>query len=1238
MLHKNFLLLFNIPFHNKTVLPLYIFSFLRRDLFFMSDFGIPQSLSISDVKRNAMAAFRRTVIHGDTSQNAYSAGELIYLPLATGTAGAFWDISTARLEMTVEIYNPNYFVDFINLPRCGFNTVIEECGLEFHNSLHENQRFYAEMIESEMIRRGENSIPYEMTVSNPHDVGGGLAGDLHINLIKPSMVTTAGLPHGVRYPILKQPNASNNSSSVTDVLTQGILLNGNPYLKKPLGRNGWDTITTEDNFYSKLTAGPTLTRTADDSIQHRFHEFAETAFPSNSIFDDRVTLPTQSKYAIYNLDIGTNRTLIQTAEAGTAASDRQYADITTTGANRTTGIYGGSSHGADLFPALPNRFKGPPAVAGQYSKSVPRLQAFGNRRADNTIWDVFPGQTVGGYTPMMWPAKQPCPMDKLQKQIRDARRGVNTKNVQNYYANCKNISVGIPVTITDDAGYGKELWGGDPTKEGTLPLKSHTRGERYSFRVSMKFYSCILGVFAQKWFPSLLIGAGKARIRMKLQQPNVAFQTLMDPCRIIPRTARDRFPYLGCFKSTSTLSDYSSNPLENLAHAIHPILISDYIPGSCFNDMVALGKFPIPSLKTKAMNRITDVISTLTQQVSTSIFGPTGGVAVNSSYAPYAANDARKVMGYLALGDPEQNVADVQIPVPENVTRACGYAAADTAADIAKSGLISAGLVTRALQNVAIELSRNMMFGFPPMILQDQTNNPIVLLGDEDHTSRKGVQKNRNVIEAKVDNVTKASSIKSVNNYHWFTDYTPFFIPNNYAATEAWGVGKRSRQTVWKQGVSDATDTVAAQTKFRPNLTDVENEERLDYEEKGLWWDMYQFPTPQYVPMKKPWDKKSDRKYAMEDIVNESEMCYGTYLPRSVAQVRRTNRQLFSLSNDYESYPGISDRLTYSVMNVAFRCEEVILPEPASALIISSVMEGGITIEAETIKSIEQILQKQDNQKILLNVSAGLINDICFVFQPTEMYSGDKAYGYNSYAFYCPFTSFKFVKQSTDTKTPTGTAIDRLKIPNSSADYNDLGGEPEFYNSLSYGDHIGIRTYLTISTEFFPRIPINDLQTLIDHVCWGDQRRGDVEYLGLEPMLQNAYDTSNYQRVVPFQDGFFSVFTPIETLDDQTMTGNPYWAPLEMNINRTIRGRRSKHPALPYFKPFDGTFHLALNLQPFMGQHDRMNVGSPMVNTNAYLHMENCHMIREHETRMITFIRCFARVVIERGGILQIFT
>ena len=100
----------------------------------MADLALPQSLSISDTRRNAMPAIRRTVLHGSTSQQVYGAGELVYIPVDTGTAGAFFVPETSRLDMTVNIYNKNYFVDFINLPRCGFHALIEEFGIEIHNS------------------------------------------------------------------------------------------------------------------------------------------------------------------------------------------------------------------------------------------------------------------------------------------------------------------------------------------------------------------------------------------------------------------------------------------------------------------------------------------------------------------------------------------------------------------------------------------------------------------------------------------------------------------------------------------------------------------------------------------------------------------------------------------------------------------------------------------------------------------------------------------------------------------------------------------------------------------------------------------------------------------------------------------------------------------------------------------------------------------------------------------------
>lgn len=1198
----------------------------------MADFALPQSLSISDVKRNSMAAIRRTVIHGDTSQNAYGAGEIVYIHMATGTQGAFWVVDTARLDMTVNVYNKNYFIDFFNLPRCGFNCLLEECGVEVHNSLHDNQRFYAEMIESEMIRHGENMVPYEMTVSNPYEVGGGIAGEMHINLIKPSMVTTAGLPHGVRYAVMTQPSGSNVSSSVANILSEGLLLNAQPYLKKSCGRNGYGTIATFNNDNRQATGGFVGKHSADTNLDTEFGWWAQSNLPAASFYDDRLRRGETRK--VWTLD---NRA---TTHVSTDAVNRRYTAPPAAAGDKTA-VTDGTSFGDDLEINTTNRFYGTASSGGAYSKIIPRIKEFGYSDADNTMFDVWYGQTLGNYTPMMWPAKQPCDIEKLKKKLKYAHKGANTKNIQNYYANCKNISCAIPVNLSTDP-FGKKLWGGEDQESTLPPMSDATKGEKYSFRVSLKFYSCLLGVYAKKWFPSLLIGAGRMRIRMKLQQPNIAFQTLMDPCRIVPRTARDRFPYLGVHQTSTgnSLSSLAGCAISCISHAIHPIMISDYIPGSCYNDMVAMGRFPVPQLEMKAMSRPLNTFPTLLQTAPNATNGNTHtksmydanitGATVGTFYdAPYSEASGskgtlKKVNQFIALLAPDEipDLENWNTPYYKNKA-ATLMAPRGSAVDVANASDFitlttaeSIGHVYKVMGDVVTELTRNVHYGFPPLAIESAGN-----IVEVSNSSDPGLTTSQNY--SVYTNIHAADPIYALQNYHWPDDSTHLFIDKGHNGTtlkySAGSVG--TTQQIWHE--NHGTNGHAMN----------------DFRSSGLNWQIHNYPTPQYVPMRNPWDKTASRTISHDDFLSESDLCYGTYLERSVAQVRRTNKNLFSLGTDSAYYPGITERLTYTVSNIAFRCEEVILPESASMQIIASAMEGGITMEAETIKSIEQILQKQDNQKILLNVSAGLINDVCCVFQPTELIQGDKAYGYNSFAFYCPWTSFKFMKQATGTedKQNTNTAV-KKEIPSTPDVYNYLGGEPQFYNGLTFGDNIGINTYLTISTEFFPRMPINDLQTLMDHVTWGDQRRGDVEYLGLEPMIHNAYDSANFQSILPFQDGFFSCFTPIETLNDQTITDNPYWTPLECNVKKVIRGRRAKLPALPFFKPFDGTFHLSFNTQAFMHQHDRMNVGSPMVNTNSYLHMQNCHMLREHETRMLVFIRVFARIVIERGGILQIFT
>lgn len=1229
----------------------------------MADFALPQSLSISDIRRNAMPAMRRTVLHGSTSQNTYGAGELVYIPVDTGTAGAFFIPETSRLDMTVNILNPNYFVDFINLPRCGFHALIEEFGIEIHNSLHDNQRFYAEMIEQEMIRSGENQVPYEMTVSNPHEVGGGIAGGMHINLIKPSMVTTTGLPHGVAYPVLIQPAGSNISSSVANDITEGLLLNAVPSLKRPTGRVGYGLLPS---FHGSaglvhLTDKYKTVHPATNAIiglegQHGM--FAPTNYPITSFYDDRLVVPTQVQYFPVTLDVPQ-----QANVAGSTRNVMGYQNITppistlapvgvdvncdgvavvqesitggesvaNSGYTQSLAVKSGSTYGFDVNATLDNRFSGYPASGGAYSKYRAFVGAYGELNSDNTMFQVGFGQTVGGYTPLMWPAKQPCDYEKLFSQLKQARVGVNTKNVQNYYANCKNIVCSIPVRLTNTYG-ADQIWG---DKEHTLPSMSDpVKGEVTSFRVSLKLYSCLLGVYAKKWFPSLLIGAGRMRIRLKLQQANIAFQTLMDPCRVVPHTARDRFPFLGVFQTPQTTVMAQSNtvatignlvrcPLKSIVHGVHPILISNYEPGACYNDLVCMGRFPVPQMKMSALHDpclAFDVNHARQGELGRTV-PPANQVAgyYTYSHADQALQD-KKVLSRSCVTLPYGGRDPHSISAANPVMSYINYAAANagdgtvTADQLQQRTTQLTEDIFHVMGQMAFELTKNMKYGFPSTDIGglDIDMHQFNRKGDFD-TSHLFAENDRAIGVNWAD-----EPIRRLQNFRTYTRRDNHYNNADEVAPDSYSGGD-----------------VGTQAKILPAISTLHGS---DIQVNALNWQIYNYPLVQYVPTRSPWDKRTTRHLTTADFVNESELCYGTYLERSKAQVRRTNRNLFSLGTNNDHFPGISNRLTFTVSNITYRVEEVILPESASMQIIASAMEGGITMEADSVKSIEQILQKQDNQKILLNVSGGIVNDITFLFQPTETLQGDKAYGYNSYAFYCPWTSFKFIPEKQPVKD-TVMGNKQIKAEASTPDaYNYLGGSPQYHNALHMGENIGINTFLSIATEYFPRNPINDLQTLIDHVTWGDQRRGDIEYLGLDPMLQNSYDTANFQKVFPFQDGFFSVFTPIETLNDQTITDNPFWTPLEENVKKLVRGTRGNSPALPFLKPLDGTFHLSFNLQAFMGQHDRMNVGTPMVNNNSYLQMQNCHLLREHECRMLTFIRCFARIVIERGGIVQIFT
>lgn len=1119
----------------------------------MTDFAMPQSLELEAARRNGIPAVRREVVHNTTTQNEYRPGELCYIPIDTGAAGAFMDTTTTRLEMTIVVRNKNYYTDFINLPRCGWNAIIQEFGVEVNNGLHELNRHYAECIELDMIKRGENRVPFEICKPNPYKVGEGLVGMKHINFVKPSMVTHVGLPHNVKYA----PLSTTTANTTPDIIMYGALLQANPFTTAVFGRSSASAISDlAFNDYIDY----------DSSIGKFMTSNMHLALSS---WDDRVSRKQSER-----------RKLSRTATYQAVGSeDLPTVDGEFTNVNSRSRIVGGP--GVDLTlgelgqQTAANPYTLLPTTVGQ------------------NIYKAAYGQSVTGVSPAQWPAFQPCDWTELQKQVKECSRYVNADNVLTYYANCKNIPIGIPLDLSADSSGSAAIYG---DSIHTKPLIDDN-GAETEFNVSLKVYSSLIGELTKKWFPELIVPQGRMRIRMRFQEPQILFQTLMDPCRRVPGTSRDWFPYLGLTRTdeirtentpsgtagsvvaTKNVGLAGSCSVERLASGIHPAMVSNYNPGFCFSPSIASGQFPIPTLRLRPLQA---------QQGFgyQNIFDYGGTGTTNSVNAPY----------YTTVADGQSVVSDFITDQTEAGTFRdfLEFVSTGETNDQALERIVA--VATWCLKN-QWESAVNTEYGCPWVFHQNHAANGEAFL--------------------KATGTDVSVLIGDVQQIQWPSCYRNLKLSSR-AATDGGGTTARA-STVKDSPGNEYWASVANSNR--------------DRKWKALNYHPYCVPTPQYVPLRSPSNKTSYRILTEDLFLNENQMCFGTHLERSVAQVRRSHSALYPLQIEDQQTSRIDERLTYIVRNIQLVTQQIILPRTAAISIVENALNGGISMETIAWKEMESMLPKSESQKHLINMAAAFCNSLTFVFRPIDTYQGDRAYGYNSFSFYNPFTVFRFDYDSQLTPPDVN-----LGQNGRSTDYNDLGGKPVFYNECVVANRVAFDIQLQLSTELYPRTPIDTINRLLMHTRWGDQVFSSQDYMELAPALQPSYLTSKGQVINTLQDGYWAAFCPISALDDQTITCNPFLTPLELSLRKRIRGYRAPVDALPIYKPYDGTFHLSFNLEAFMGQNGRMRTGVPIVNNNMFIRMEKCHLLREYDTQLLTIVECDAKVVFERGGTMQFFT
>jgi hypothetical protein len=159
------------------------------------------------------------------------------------------------------------------------------------------------------------------------------------------------------------------------------------------------------------------------------------------------------------------------------------------------------------------------------------------------------------HTPADWPFYQPG-IAKPTPKFSHSR----WQDIIQFYSNCKNIPIGMYKKWVKTDTDGQVLSVAGTVENGINCFNTNQKefapasnAATTSFRVTTPVLSGLLGLLTDKFFPDMLVAAGKMWIEIDLQPKEVALQLLMDPCRRIPGTIRDFVPFSGRpYDGTST--------------------------------------------------------------------------------------------------------------------------------------------------------------------------------------------------------------------------------------------------------------------------------------------------------------------------------------------------------------------------------------------------------------------------------------------------------------------------------------------------------------------------------------------------------------------------------------------------------------------------------------------------------------------------------------------------------------
>ena len=455
--------------------------------------ALPAEVQLGREKPQGAFALRSRYALSANSASSWNAGTTLTLPLQTGTPGTFTDVKQGIIQATIQITNTNPYVDFLNFGPSGAMIFFDEMRVYSSGTPVEENLRYSETADLLMIQGGHQCRPFHMFRRNKWRAANGLAGDKHINFIKPSMVDCLGVPMFGRTPFMDNNSAVYQPPSIS-----------------------FGTSAVQGQVYGStglITGGA-----ASSGVLNGYLPFYDGAIGGAFIshVGDAANAPNNNAPAV--------------------------GVVLTTAAAEMQGLGAGAGGFAQGFHRTPNSVN----LDALQDALVTKNTQYGRiaNAAQNSI------AQAAAYVPSQWPDFQPCTLlgEVNDEEIDSILGKAKIAEYMKYLCNVRSLPIGVKGKTPSVAGIYANSGYCAPTTALTPAAATTETGETNRFleyRVSMPFLSGIYGIFADKMFPDMLIGANNMRIEFKLAQNVKALWTTMDPCRRVPGTLRDFVPFTG---------------------------------------------------------------------------------------------------------------------------------------------------------------------------------------------------------------------------------------------------------------------------------------------------------------------------------------------------------------------------------------------------------------------------------------------------------------------------------------------------------------------------------------------------------------------------------------------------------------------------------------------------------------------------------------------------------------------